>query len=1193
MAYDQGSTYEPPRRAYYGQPQQQAPVQRQYRQPPPQQYNDGYDQGYDQGYGQQQYGGYDGYGQDTNGGYDQGYANGGMQNGYGHEQHYDQGYQQRHPQDYGYQDHRQAPNGRGMNGSHQQRQANGYAQQERQYDPRYQQRPGRGGFGPQQNGGRGPQWHDQGHQGYQAAPQRRDPRQDYPAEQQSYHDQDQYMQGQATRGGYSGMSNGRPRPEQQPVQSPAQIRAQPVAQTQWKEPSPPAAKQDPKKSAMEEWKAKEKARMHDEMSKPKTVAQDNAFPTFPAKKKEGRSGGQSAMSGRISEEQGRPSTSGSGRPPRDQRPDMSRDNSYRNESPPQQQQLQRPSMDHQPYSFEPIQDRPPQGAQYQQDRHEHEPSVHDQYAGGGPQRPVAAQQAQDNRTYAQAPQANGHGNTYGYGDSRPARDQLRVQPIDTRQRDPRSQSAMNQHPMSPRDVVDQAPVVQRRPLPTQPPQAEPYSAISQYSQPTPDAVSYHDQHAQHNGSLAPGMTPQQHQRRSSLGDLYDGYYGEEVPAAVPASAMPQSREEEIESEMPDFDSAAPNQTSNLHKRTQTVDKHLNESPASAPRPLPAFPAQHDNGSVRSLPVQSQPMYGTQQPPAAMSHHDLGQLEQKQDPGLNGFVFGIPGEQVPPPQMQRQNQYHDSRQPMPRQPPMGYQQGRPGDPYNRPSMEERRPMQMPLRGGPPPGHPQAQRFHPNGRGPLPPQHRPDYGRQQTSQTVWSDPGQQRSDSAPPLRDGLPTPMGHRAQIGSPLSQQRSAPEPPQQQRHSNPDALPSHPVPVRPGLMDNGGSPPASRPAPVRQYDNQAKTHRREPSVVPDQPVTAEELRQLHAAVEANPASNKTALLYAKKLVEASSVLASEGGRLDPKTTARNREKYIMDGYKRVKKLVAAGYPEAQFYLADAYGQGAMGLEIDTKEAFTLYQAAAKAGHASAAYRTAVCCEMGPEEGGGTRRDYAKAVQWYRRAAALGDIAAMFKLGMILLKGLLGNQRNVGEAHQWLKRAAAGATKDNPHALHELGLLHESGNTNPEVRNKVLADDKYALELFQQAAGMGFKQSQFRLGQAYEYGTLGLPIDNRASISWYSKAAAQGEHQAELALSGWYLTGAEGILEHNETEAYLWARKAAQAEPPLGKALFAMGYFNENGIGCPKNVEEARRWYGRAAGKSSLHCVGQGACGRVC
>jgi TPR repeat protein len=323
------------------------------------------------------------------------------------------------------------------------------------------------------------------------------------------------------------------------------------------------------------------------------------------------------------------------------------------------------------------------------------------------------------------------------------------------------------------------------------------------------------------------------------------------------------------------------------------------------------------------------------------------------------------------------------------------------------------------------------------------------------------------------------------------------------------------------------------------------------------------------------------MIYVKKLVEASFVLATDNGRADPKTTAKNREKWTLEAHKRLKRVVQAGYPPAQFYLADCHGSGLLGLEIDPKEAFKLYQAAAKGNHPEAAYRTAVCCELGAEEGGGTNRDYPKAVQWYRRAAALGDGPAMYKLGAILLKGLLGQQRNVTEAVTWLKRGAEKADQDHPHALHELARLHESSNTDPEIRNKIVADDAYALELFQKAAGLGHKFSQFRLGQAYEYGSLGLPVDNRASIAYYTKAAAQGEHQAELALSGWYLTGAEGILEHSDTEAYLWARKAAGSEPPLAKAMFAMGYFTENGIGCPRNLDEARKWYGRAACKYSF------------
>jgi TPR repeat protein len=81
--------------------------------------------------------------------------------------------------------------------------------------------------------------------------------------------------------------------------------------------------------------------------------------------------------------------------------------------------------------------------------------------------------------------------------------------------------------------------------------------------------------------------------------------------------------------------------------------------------------------------------------------------------------------------------------------------------------------------------------------------------------------------------------------------------------------------------------------------------------------------------------------------------------------------------------------------------------------------------------------------------------------------------------------------------------------------------------------------------------------------------------WYSRAAAQEEHQSELALSGWYLTGSEGVLQQSDTEAYLWARKAAMSG--LAKAEYAMGYFTEVGIGAPANLEDAKRWYWRAAG----------------
>lgn len=426
--------------------------------------------------------------------------------------------------------------------------------------------------------------------------------------------------------------------------------------------------------------------------------------------------------------------------------------------------------------------------------------------------------------------------------------------------------------------------------------------------------------------------------------------------------------------------------------------------------------------------------------------------------------------------------------------------------------------------------------------------------------------------PPVRQQSPA-----SSIGSGMQQNRSMnpdalPAHPAPEKPANPDALPAHPAPVRPGLMQQN--------QPNKPLPNQMGIGPQKPATRPDRrlsiPVTFEEISRLRGEVRSNPNDNATQLFLAKRLVNAAAIpsICSENGRADARTAAKNRENYIFEAHRTIKKLVSANYSEAMFYLADCYGTGDLGLKVDPKEAFQLYQQAAKLNHPAAAYRTAVCCEMGSELGGGTHKEPQKAVQWYRRAAALGDVPAMYKLGMICLKGLLGANQSVGEALTWLQRAAERADAENPHALHELAQLYE---TAPAGGNgKVIRDEVYAFQCYEQGAKLGYSRSQTRLGKCYEYGQLGCAIDNRSSIHWYSKAAAQEDSDAELALSGWYLTGSAGILDQSDQEAYLWARKAALKE--CAKAEYAMGYFSEVGIGCPRSLEDAKRWYGRAAGK---------------
>jgi TPR repeat protein len=331
------------------------------------------------------------------------------------------------------------------------------------------------------------------------------------------------------------------------------------------------------------------------------------------------------------------------------------------------------------------------------------------------------------------------------------------------------------------------------------------------------------------------------------------------------------------------------------------------------------------------------------------------------------------------------------------------------------------------------------------------------------------------------------------------------------------------------------------------------------------PYTKEYIDQYRQRIKADP-DPEAHFLYAKYLIEAAKRIGA--GARDQRAVKKYRDMLVAESLKVVRRLATQGQPydEAQFFLANCYGTGTLGLQVDHERAYHLYLQAAKQNHPAASYRVAVCNEIGA----GTRREPPRAAAFYRKAASLGDTPAMYKLGMILLHGSLGEAKNPREAINWLKRAAEQADEENPHALHELGLLHEQTNSPLVVHDPV-----YAKNLFTQAAHLGYTASQYKLGQCYEYGSLTCPVDPRRSIAWYTKAAEKGDPEAELALSGWYLTGSEGVLKQSDSEAYLWARRAANKG--LSKAEYAVGYYAEVGIGIKQDIEFAKRWYMRAAG----------------
>ncbi|KAF9956687.1 hypothetical protein BGZ72_002573 [Mortierella alpina] len=282
---------------------------------------------------------------------------------------------------------------------------------------------------------------------------------------------------------------------------------------------------------------------------------------------------------------------------------------------------------------------------------------------------------------------------------------------------------------------------------------------------------------------------------------------------------------------------------------------------------------------------------------------------------------------------------------------------------------------------------------------------------------------------------------------------------------------------------------------------------------------------------------------------------------DPQT----RAELFDEAMKLLRKLATNGHAESQHYLAECFASGFARGKPDFDKAFPLWVQASKHGHPDGAYRTGRCYD----EGLGTRKDNARAVQFYRKAASANHPGAMWRLGVVTLYGELGLSASPRDGVKWLKRSAQAATPEFPFALYELAQLHERG-----IENIVFVDPQYSVSLYSQAAELGHAASAFRLGECWEYGKLGCKQDPRLSIHYYTLAAQQEHPEACFALAAWYLVGSTGILPQSDAEAYIWAKRAADKDLP--KALYAMGYFTEVGIGPRKDMDQAIEWYKKAS-----------------
>jgi TPR repeat protein len=138
--------------------------------------------------------------------------------------------------------------------------------------------------------------------------------------------------------------------------------------------------------------------------------------------------------------------------------------------------------------------------------------------------------------------------------------------------------------------------------------------------------------------------------------------------------------------------------------------------------------------------------------------------------------------------------------------------------------------------------------------------------------------------------------------------------------------------------------------------------------------------------------------------------------------------------------------------------------------------------------------------------------------------ALFLMGNRCIHGI-GMERDDKKAVEWFLKAAK---LGNANAQNMLGACYQEGRG-------VAQDAKKSFEWYEKAAKLGNSNAQNTLGSCYQQGR-GVAQDAKKSFEWYEKAAKQGNHAGQNCLGACYYTG-HGVDE-DKIEAMRWFHQAA-------------------------------------------------------
>jgi len=173
--------------------------------------------------------------------------------------------------------------------------------------------------------------------------------------------------------------------------------------------------------------------------------------------------------------------------------------------------------------------------------------------------------------------------------------------------------------------------------------------------------------------------------------------------------------------------------------------------------------------------------------------------------------------------------------------------------------------------------------------------------------------------------------------------------------------------------------------------------------------------------------------------------------------------------------------------------------------------------------------------------------------------------MCLSKGI-GVAKNIGEAFRWhMLSAESGYGKSQ----YFIAQCYSEGRG-------VAKDDKKALEWYLKAASTGHVLAQYYVGHHYANG-IGTKPDETTAIKWYTRAAKQGHTYSRQLIEeccGHKVEHAKGMTP--------FEKHMDDAEHGDAESQYIIGRYYEEGIGVEKDLNEAKKWYTKAAAQGHFN-----------